>query len=236
MAEKQFIQVQVPESTHQIEILEGQALNPQPPRRVEIIGKINAPAAWWKVRKDKVNINKCHVLVTSDDITLHIEEDDFYRHSYISGKLRVDDECARWGINNEQTMYEPKMLARLIKANEFLFAKREEWAAMVGALMRFESNVQVNLKDIKETNGDIDRALKVTVNNSVPQAFQLNTRIYDAKRYTYMVEVGAEFVGHQVKFYLDSADLAFMMAKQGEELINSNIKVFTEDEIPIIYT
>jgi hypothetical protein len=168
-------------------------------------------------------------------ITLHIDEDDYYRHSTIAGRLDLDGECQRWRINSD-VLYDPKELARMAKANEFLFANREEWVELVSCMMRFESNVQVSLKDIKETNGDLDRALKVTVSNKVIKAFKLKTRIFGTKRHEYTVELGAEFTGHQVKFYLDSADLAFMIAKQSEELLNENVKAFKDSGVPIIHT
>ena len=85
--------------------------------------------------------------------------------------------------------------------------------------MRFESNVQVNLKDIKETSGDIDKALKVTVNNTLPTGFSLKTRTLGLMRQEYFVDLGAEFTGHDVKFYLDSAQLAFMVSEQSEKYL-----------------
>lgn len=234
--EKQFIQVQVAEGVSRLEIFEGEALEQVAPKRVEIFGKIDSPANWWKVRKDKIDKDHCHVIVTDDSIELHMNELSVYEHGLVKGTLKLDHECSAWGINNESILYDSKVLARMIKASEYLFPDRTEWQVAYNSLMRFESNVQVNLKDIKETSGDIDKALKVTVNNNIASGFKLRTRIFGMEREEYVVDIGSEFVGHNVKFYLDSSDLALRISEQREELIANNTKVFIDDGIAVIYT
>lgn len=233
--EKQFIQVQVAEGVSRLEILEGKALDPLPPQGIAITGLIDSPASWWKVRKDKLDHDKCHVIVGKDSITLYMNEDDEYTDSYVKGQLYLAEECSQWGINTD-VMYDSKQLARTIKANEFLFPDKSEWKVAYNSLMRFESNVQVNLKDIKETSGDIDKALKVTVNNNIVPGFRLCTRIFGMERHEYIVDIGSEFVGHNVKFYLDSSDLALRISEHREELLAKNTKVFIDDGIAVIYT
>lgn len=235
-SQKKYIQVQTDKGVSELIIREGKALDVQPPRSIELIGKIDAPASWWKVRKDKVDKDKCHVIVTHNDITLHINEDSHYEHGYISGRLALDRECSQFAINDPDMLTDSKTLARKLKANEFLFPERQQWVDLVSALMRFESNVQVNIRDVKETSGDIDKALKVTVQNQVPNDFKLKTRLYGSERHEYTVELGAEFQSHMVKFYMDSSELAFMLSTQAEKLINDNVKIFEDDGIAIIRT
>jgi hypothetical protein len=225
----------IPEGTQSINIYEGKALEPRPPVKIELFGLIDSPQEFYLKRKHTLDKDTCYVLVDDNGIKFVFNDKDPWESGYVQGVLKMSVECQQWGINNENVLYQAKELARLIKKNEYLFDKKEEWTAIYNALMRFNANVKINLTDVKTTEGDMEKAYKVTIEKNIPKGFTLNTKIFGSEKHKYWVDLGSEFISKEVKFYLDSSDLAFMISQLTEKYLKDYVKEFEKDEIPIIH-
>ncbi len=219
--------------TTKLIISHSNELEPRPPVKVDITGDIDAPQRYWEKRKEDYDHHKCHVLVRDYAIKLVLNEDDPFRNGSITGRLTLDPECSIWGINHEGTEYDNLSLAKLIKNNQFLFADKKEWSNMFNSLIQFDANISVNLKNIQETSGDMEKARKITVTNNIPKKFVLKTRIYGQTREEYVVELGAIVQGQSVNFYLDSSQLAFRLSEMKDELLKKYSEIFIKDLVII---
>ena len=228
------IKIQViPNAQGLVTILHGKALDPLPLKGLDITGNIETPAAFWKNRGDSQFKGKCYVERTDNTIELTLNEDQPHTKGKVIGKLSLDDECARWGINSEN-LYTNQDLARLIKKNEFLFVDRDQWLKVYNSLMGFKANIDIAITNIKEASGDREKATKIVVTKEIATSFKLKTRIYGRERATYNVDLNGEVIGHRVDFYLDSSDLAFIMSEAKEKTMDENVKIFRDQEVLVI--
>lgn len=228
------VQINVEPSPHGIvTILHGKALDPQPMKGLDISGGIEAPANFWTNRGKEQNKLKCFVERSNDTIKLTLNEDEPYIGGQVVGKIKLDDECSRFGINTV-AIYTSEDLARLIKRNEFLFVDRKQWLTIYNSLVGFKATVEINITDIKEASGDREKATKITVTKTVETSFKLRTRIYGRERVDYTVDLNGEVIGHKVNFYLDSSDLAFIMSESKEKAMDENVKIFHDEEVLVI--
>jgi len=209
----------------EVVIRHGEALPLKEIDLPDIYGKIDTPINYWDLRQANHNVDDCLVVVSDETINLYLNESDPYRSRKVVGILKLDDELTKWGINQDIT-YGNESLARLVKANQFLFDSKEQWQHVYNSLARFTSNVNLNITNVKETSGDREKAIKITVKNDMPEGFTLKTKIFDNKRHKFYVFLGADVIGHDVKFYLDSPDLALLVSELKDKLINENIKDF----------
>ncbi len=216
-----------------VTILHGKALDPKPLKGLNIVGNIETPAAFWEKRGAQQNKDKCYVERTDDTIELTLNEDQPHTAGKVVGKLILNEECFKWGINQE-TLYSNQELARLIKKNEYLFIDRAQWLKIYNSLTSFEARIKINIIDIKEASGDREAATKITVEKEVATSFKLRTRIYGRERLEYSVDLNGEVVGQKVNFYLDSSDLAYIMSESKEKALDEHVQIFRDQEVLVI--
>ena len=216
-----------------VTILHGKALDPKPPVPLDISGNIETPSKFWAARAEDFENNNCYVVRSKRGLSLIVNENDPLSKGLISGVIQLSEECSKFLINQEH-LCDRQSLARLIKANEFLFVSHEDWLAVYNSLVRFEGNVELAILDKKEANGDREKAIKITVNKGIARSFKLKTKIYGSVRQEYTVDLNAEVVGHDVKFYLDSSELAYKMSQSEERLLDEFSECFVDDGVLVI--
>lgn len=231
--EKYQFNMNVATSDGIVTILHGNALDPKYQIPLVISGNIETPAKFWAIRKDDFDNNNCYVVRSKIGISLIVNENSPVLRGCIDGAIKLNDECSKFLINCEH-LYDRQDLARLIKANEFLFTSRTDWLNIYNSLVDFDGKVELAILDKKEANGDREKALKITVKKGIACSFKLKTKIYGSDRVEYSVDLNAEVVGHDVKFYLDSSDLAYKMSESEENLLNEYSDCFVNDGVLVI--
>ena len=216
-----------------VTILHGKALDPQPMQGLDISGNIETPQEFWELRGEDFNKQKCFVKRSSRSIELILNEDEPYIMGTIKGTLRLNEECSKWAIN-EPVVHDHKELARIIKRNEFLFDDREVWLKIYNSLVGFEASINIAIIDVKEASGDREMATKITVKNKVARSFKLKTKIFGKEKVTYEVDLNGEVNGHKVDFYLDSAQLAYLIDEAREKALEENTKIFKDQGVLVI--
>ena len=216
-----------------VTILHGKALDPKSPVPLDISGNIETPSKFWEIRKADFENNNCYVVRSKTGISLIVNENHSVLKGQISGVIKLSEECSRFNINQEH-LYTRQDLARLIKANEFLFVNREDWLDVFNSLVDFSGKVELAILDKKHANGDREKALRITVKDGIARKFKLRTKIYGSEREQYTVDLNAEVIGHDVKFYLDSSELAYKMSESEEKLLDEFSECFVNDGVLVI--
>ena len=193
----------------QLVIREGKAADPLPnqePIAVEIDGTIEAPYNWLLKRVGQIDQKQSHLLVDRDrmEITLNIDETDFYGHR-ISGKLEASKEMEAFGINTDKC-WEPSKLAQFCKMNRAFFQDKSANMMLVSTLKNFKAKVNQDIERSKEENGSRTDNYSQVVDSNLPKSFKLSVPLFKGFAPEGIeVEIYADVDGRDVSLSLVSA-------------------------------
>lgn len=170
------IKVTVENEVKELIIRKGEALTPKEPRRVSIVGTIDAPRLF--LEKRKIDPLTAHLLVDRENtsLVLMIDETNPY-FTKIAGTIQISEEFSEWGINTgkEWTTFE---LADFIKLRRTCFSDQVEAARLVADLRAFKARVNKELEDVDDKRGNRDFVRRQKVDSNLPNQFTLSIRIF----------------------------------------------------------
>lgn len=156
----------------------GHALEITPPTPVTIIGNINSPYEWLKVKKSKISILHSHIIVDRENlsITLYVEERDKYK-DVISGSLEIHPDFKKFKINSGEYITNFQM-AELFKMNRSCFENYSVSMQLVSELQNFKAKVDKEIEKADNQRGDKRLLLAQTVQSNLPEKFNLNIPLF----------------------------------------------------------
>ena len=162
-----------------IEVLTGASLEPKEPKKVEILGTLDAPLRWLEKRVSEIDQKKAHVIVDRENmsIVLVIGERDFYR-TVISGKLQLHPTFLKFGINqgNYRT---PVEMSELIKMNRSYFENRQTAMELVSLLRNFKAKINKEVEaDIDLKKGDRRVLVAQKIDSNLPDSFKIIVPVF----------------------------------------------------------
>lgn len=162
-----------------IQVLTGDALQPQEPRIINVSGVLDSPLKWLEKRVLEIDQKKCHIVVDRDKmmISLVINENDHYSTSII-GKMELHPVFVKFGINSGKyrTTFE---MAELIKMNRSYFENRQYAMELVTLLRQFRAKIDKQIEiDTNPNKGDRRALIAQKVDSNLPPAFNIFVPIF----------------------------------------------------------
>ena len=174
----------------EIIIREGEALEPQEPRTVNILGVIDSPYRWLEKRKDIIDLRQCNVQINRESmlITLSVGEHDHYV-DLINGRLLLSEEFKRFGIN-EGKYITGMELSDLIRMNRTCFESKTKAMELVTIMRNFKATVTSQIEASDDKKGNVSQLRRQTVEGNQPPSFELRIPIFKGQpRQTFTVEI-----------------------------------------------
>jgi|GEM_PF-1235991 len=221
-------------------ILQGKAPSPIESQEVKRSGRIDAAGNFFEKRIDVGQFEKkdCVLFANYDERTVVLEIFPQFAPKMvkISGKLFLDSQLERFGINNPDTKYNRDELAQLFKFNRNAFSMISEGTGFVRNLKDFHLKFDQAFQDTDNQRGSKKVVVERVINEcNLPDSITLNLPVFkgsDKSRIVVDVLFDVSAVG-DVIFYLESADLADLIEEKTIELIDEQVKRF--DGVAIIY-
>lgn len=221
--------------THELILRTGEALEQHDPVRVEIKGVIESPLKWLEKRKDIIDLTKCHIIVSRDDmgIDLYINERDAFQDC-IRGALILSEEFKRFGIN--QGKYITGMeLSDLIRMNRTCFESKDKAMALVTIMRNFKAKVLNEIENSDDKKGNVSQVRRQTVEGNQPPSFDLCIPIFKGQpkqKFTVEIDIDPD----TLQATLVSPDAQDLIVESRDKLINDVLTQIAHlcPEIPII--
>ncbi|MDD7272831.1 MAG: hypothetical protein PUG96_02540 [Prevotellaceae bacterium] len=231
------LQVMFGENTNTAELIirEGAAvkqLDPQAPLRTEITGVIGTPLEYLKKRvgTGQFEQERAHILINRENVELSliINEHDYYTQGSVSGKLSFHPKFVEFGINTGK-VWMPAELGMFFKMNRAFFSDRKENMELVTTLMNFTATVNHTVeRSVKENGGRTDNFAQV-VNSNLPASFTLNIPIFKGMQTEVLeVETFAQINGREVSFVLLSPGANQTLEDIRNKVIDEQIEAIKE--------
>ncbi|MCQ2105904.1 MAG: hypothetical protein MJZ26_08940 [Fibrobacter sp.] len=162
---------------NEIVIREGKALELREPEAVRIVGTIDSPARWAEA-KSGIDINRSHVSVNRDWMTIELKIDETSPYGTdIEGRLEWSMEFKKIGINTNNYMT-AQQLAELIKMNRAYFENRTQAMKLTSDLMSFKAKVNKYVESSDNNRGNKSLILNQAVEHNLPEAFTLSIPLF----------------------------------------------------------
>ena len=213
----------------------GDALKPQEPRTVNIIGVIDTPLRWLEKRSAMIDHQQCNIQVSRDAmvITLSIGEHDHYV-DLISGKLILSEEYKRFGIN-EGKYITGMELSDLIRMNRTCFESKAKAMELVTIMRNFKGKVTSEIEASYDKMGNVSQLRRQTVEGNQPPSFELSIPIFKGQpKFTFTVEIDID--PDTLQATLVSPDAQDLIVEQRDSLMDAVISQIQGlcPDIPII--
>ncbi len=182
-----------------LEVREGSALPLKEPNIITISGTITAILLWLQKRISEITQKACHILVNKNELimSLIIDEANFYKTTIIS-KLQLSDEYKKFGINNDDKVWECFELAKFIKMNRSFFQDKVIAMQVVTQLRDFKAKVNNEIEKFKDDRANKEIRLKQTVESNLPPELKVKLPIFkgeDAITLTLEIEINPDNFG-----------------------------------------
>ena len=160
-------------------VLQGDALAPKDPVKIEISGTIESPVNFLVERVSELNLKKCHLIVNREKmtITLVINEDDPLTKGRISGKLELHPDFKKFKVNSGET-WTSFDLADLIKMNRSFFSSKEVAMKLVSQLRDFQAKVNKQIDSFRDDRANFNVKKAQAVESNLPDTFSLIIPIF----------------------------------------------------------
>ena len=222
------IELSLKEGTSELEIRTGAAAIIHEPESLDINGTLSAPADFLKVRSQQCEPLKTHVVVNEDEglITLIANDQDKVGYILITGKLTLNPEYVRTGVNtgNGKTAFK---LAQWIKMNRTLFDTKEEAARLVTELRSLKLKVDKQVEENEDDRANKSMKIAQAVESNLPEGFNLTVPLFvGEKAVTFAVEVVID--PEDFSCSLLSPDASDAIKKEKSDAIQKQLKNFSE--------
>lgn len=180
--EKGKYQISLPEGTRELVIREGEALEVQPPRQVQVEGTIDAPLRYLKNRIailiETSMVVESHLTVDKErgTILLTINENSPYWDG-ITGKICEHPDITEFQLINEKYR-SPEETAVFLRLRKHLFANQSEYMDVFTALRTFTAKVNQEIAAIKDDSGNFEAKKKQVVEHNIPKGFKINVPLF----------------------------------------------------------
>lgn len=221
-------QVHVYTENDEVIIRHGDAKKLLPRKNIKISSTdIHGPARFWSAKKELYKPINCHLLYdkTKGIIVLQLNESDPEQNDEVKGKLSLNPELEKMGINSGNKLKFEEAL-ELLRFMRMMFPNREEFTQICTSLTNFSAKVDTDFEKTKEQGGNSLQKVVVNVKHNIPLRFTLKTNIFIGQPdTTFGVDIIVNAVGSSLVFSLESIDLYELEGKIRNEIIN---KVLSE--------
>lgn len=202
-------------------VLEGKALEPKEPRRIEICGILDSPLRWIDSRKEQLPAKQCNIVVNRDkmSITLTVGETEHY-NTVITGALSVHPDFLKFKINTGEYLTSSDM-AQLIKMNRSFFENQSVAMNLVHDLQNFKAKVDREIELADNNRGNTRLLKEQTVESNLPESFKLNLPVFK----------GTEKLLIEVEVYIKPDDLCCTLISPQANDIIQDIRDRAIDEV-----
>ena len=198
----------------------GQALPLKEPVKYQFSGEIDSVVAF---------IIKMEHLMSQDSIVeidrnkLEIKLYALPANQYgavVSGSLTISKYLDAFRIN--KTQYRSKdELVKLLRFNRVFFANQDEYSTLLLKLKSLRVKTAGELEDAKDNKGNRRELYDKQVNADLPGSFMLSVPIFEGHpAVKFPVELAFEEYDGNIRFWLESPELAEITEKIGQEILS----------------
>ena len=157
-----------------------QQLELKAPESRDVIGVLSTPYDWLSKRIGTIDIQQANVLVEREkcQITLTVNERDFYAKSKFTGRAEYTDTYAAFGINDPSKGWQPAKLAQFLRLNRSVFSDREQCMKLVSILKNFKAKATAEIEKQRDPSGSMADVYRCQVESSLPKSFTVNMAIF----------------------------------------------------------
>jgi hypothetical protein len=222
------LKVTVESGVKELEIRTGDAGRIIESKAVNIVGIINTPLEYLKVRKQHIDFAIANIQVHREGLSIIISLDENLDiESKISGILSLTQEFKNFGINSGKG-WVPRELAEFIKMNRVCFESKDTANKLCAILSDVKIRIDKVVEDQKGQQGKIRQLKEQTLKEcNIPENLTLEMPIFKgAKKSTFLVEIWINPDDLSVK--LISPDAADIIRQVRDEEIDSVITQIRE--------
>jgi hypothetical protein len=211
-------------------ILEGKALEQKYPKKIDVVGNIEAVSAFLKKRESghdlqKVDQSKVIVIVDKEEMYIMLQLDPQNEFgTVIKGVLEKSPELEKFHINEAKT-YKREELVQLIRFNRLAFDNGEQHQKVLAAYMAFEAKTAGEIGASSDTRGNKAASFKKEVTTNIPMEFTLLIPIFKGKEpLRFRVEICIDVTDGGARFWFESTELAELIETHKEIIFNEELK------------
>lgn len=190
-------------------VLKGEALEQKPPKAINIVGVLEAPAQFLKGKT--IDPLKTHLKIfnAEGELELVVNDEDPYSTHTIKGKLSKDSVLQMFRINTD-TRWTIAEFLKFIKTMRFYFADRAAHAKLIDSIQKWSVKIERVIVEHNDNKGNSNFQLetKVQAVDGLVSKFDLNIPIFQGyPKAKFTVEIGLDPKNTAVMLYLISDDL-----------------------------
>ena len=213
----------------------GEALKPQEPRTINIMGVIDTPLKWLEKRSEIIDHTQCEISFCRESmcINLCVNEHDHYM-DIVGGRLLISPEFKKFRIN-EGEYVTGLQLSDLIRMNRSYFEDKTKAMELVTIMRNFKATVTKDIETNDDKKGNRMAYVRQVIEGNQPPSFDLCIPIFKGQpKQTFTVEIDID--PDTLQATLVSPDAQDMIAEQRDKLMDEVLDGIKElcPEIPII--
>jgi len=231
----------------ELTILEGKALDPKPPKKILIVGNIDAVDNFLSKRYDTqvvdidngseqfVNPELTVVIVNESGLYVHLQLNPTNEYGFeIKAELKLADELKEFSINEAKTFTREELVRKVKFAGRF-FDTPDAHQKLLLSYMKLNLSVNSSIKAESDDRGNRDMAYKKSIESQgVPEDFILNIPIFKGKpKERFRVQICLDVTDGGARFWFESVELAELLDVRSKEYLAKAVERCTD--FPIIY-
>lgn len=215
-------------------ILEGKALDPKYPNKIQITGFIDSVNKYLGARKgaelskdsfQAIDKDKAIIVVDDEEMNIHLfVEPNSPFGTEIIGQLEFDSFLNEFNINKPKE-FTREALIKLFRFNRRFFEDKGKHEELVNAYQKLNISSAAQIKNETDTRGNKDLAFKKTINSdSIPTEFILEMPIFKGqKTEKFRVEICLDSTEASVRFWFESVELAELIQTRKQEIFKAQL-------------
>jgi len=181
-----------------------------------------------KDNRQAIDKKRSLIVIDKDNlsITLQVNPQDYYGPK-VSGHLVKTNELLQFKIN-DAFEFNREQLVKLIKFNKRFFTNAAKHDTILRAYQSLQLKANTQLKDASDNRGGQNFQYEKQIDRTnIPVGFSLEMSIYKGQpKVKFDVEICFESTEHNVKFWLESAELAELLEVKRDEIFAEQQKHF----------
>lgn len=229
------LKVTVP-STGEYIVREGQALEMKPPKKIAIVGNINAPKEFLDKRTaingtvlQKLDKASTIIVVDEDKLTISLLLDPENQDgTEIIGKLEFTDYLKQFFINENKTFTQTE-LVKIFRFSKQLFETTDKHEAILKAYQSFDFTANIKAASEADLRGNKSNSLQKIITTNLPQDFILSLPIFKGQgKETFRVEICYDTTDASIKFWFESPELKLLIDQRKIEIFEEELKTYQD--------